>query len=203
MKVAQLVNTVQLLKKRLDKIAYYCEKLDPNSELYQSTFNAEIFFTIISMDSAQSKAPAAEKFLEKKLLWKKIKASENRGDFYDDKNDKFIELKMSFNNKANTLNFRQIRLWQKIDYYLGIYIDEDNIKNSLVFKIPHEEMKQIIANNGCATHGTSVANELNINIEYSYSLPLANKELLAQWKEKYFDTFIYNQIFNSEENYEN
>lgn len=202
MKVSQIINKIQPQKERLDKIAGYCEKLNPNLELFQSTSDAEVFFTVMSMESAQSKAPAAEKFLEKKLQWKKIKASENRGDFYDAENNKFIELKMSFNNQANTLNFRQIRLWQKVDCYLGIYIDENNIKNSLVFSIPHEEMKQIIANNGCATHGTSTANELNINVEYSYSLRLTNQELLSQWKEKYFDAFVYDKIFNLEENYE-
>lgn len=175
---------------------YFKNGLIPNEgEPYKVIDDAEKFFDVISLTTTQSKAPAAEKFIAKKLGWTKIPAKENKGDFYNEKNNKYIELKMSFTNLQNSLNLRQVRLWQPIDYYLCIFIDEITFKNYL-FMLTHEEMSELIQKYGSATHGTKTANESNINIEYSYSLNLNNEDLLKEWQEKYSNLDLYNKIFN-------
>lgn len=197
MRLEEINEKIVNKKKKIETIIKYFEDENniKNGEPGLIITNPKVFFDVISLETVQGKAPQVEKFLSKRLSWKKLSASENKGDFYDEESDKYIELKVSFPNKANTLNFRQIRLWQPVDFYVGIYVDEDILENSLVFKISHEEMEKLILEHGCATHGTKQANENNNNIEYSYTLNLKNQALVNEWKEKYFDIQLYNQIF--------
>lgn len=143
----------------------------------------EVFFSAISVGTAQAKAPEVEKFIARKLGYIKISPSLNRGDFKTS-DDKYIELKNSFSNKDECLNLRQIRLWQKIDYYLCMYINETDLSKSIVMLLSHEQMEKEVAEHGSATHGTSTSNANNKNIEYSITLSV-NGSPMKSWIEKY------------------
>lgn len=159
--------------------------------------NPILFFTIIATLTAQSKAPLSEKFIGRKLNMKKIAASLDRGDFttFD---GEYLELKTSFTNAEQCLNLRQIRLWQNVDYYLCIYIDEEDLSNSLVFYLTKEQMKEEISLIGGFTHGTKEANLLNENNEYSITIKTSNNnDNLIRWKNKYFNNQIYDLLFQN------
>lgn len=178
---------------KIIKINEYKERgLLPNSGSPYLINEPEVFFTVISVGTAQAKAPEAEKFIARKMGWTKISPSLNKGDFETSENN-YIELKNSFSNKAGCLNLRQIRLWQEVDYYLCVYIDETSIANSVVLLLTHEQMEEEVAAYGSATHGTAFANANNQNIEYSITIKV-DSPMMAQWIEKYNAPDIRNQI---------
>lgn len=178
---------------KIIKINEYKERgLIPNSGSPYLINEPEVFFTVISVGTAQAKAPEVEKFIARKMGWTKISPSLNKGDFKTPENN-YIELKNSFSNKAGCLNLRQIRLWQEVDYYLCVYIDETNIDNSVVLLLTHEQMEEEVATCGSATHGTAAANANNQNIEYSITIKVGSP-MMAQWIEKYNAPDIRNQI---------
>lgn len=170
-----------------DKIAkikkYQEEGLIPEEGSPYLIDRPEVFFSAISVGTAQAKAPEVEKFVARKLGYTKISPSLNRGDFKTS-DDKYIELKNSFSNKDECLNLRQIRLWQKIDYYLCMYINETDLSKSIVMLLSHEQMEKEVAEHGSATHGTSTSNANNKNIEYSITLSV-NGSPIKSWIEKY------------------
>lgn len=156
--------------------------------------NGELFYSSISNLTAQSKAPLGEKFLCYQLNYKRISANKNSGDAIDD-NGNIYEFKNSFTNKGNNLNIRQIRLWQPIDYYYCIYIDEEKIENSLFFVLNKEQMIEEVALCGGYTHGTIEANRNNQNKEYSITISVKGKnEKLDRWKEKYLSNELKRRI---------
>lgn len=152
------------------------------------------FFNIIALASAQAKAPEFEKYIALKTGWTKILASENRGDYHTPEN-KYIELKASFTNKANHLNIRQIRLWQPIDMYLIIYVNHNNLAESKVYTLTHQQMEDEVIKSGSATHGTAEANEVNNNIEYSITIPMNNGVKQQEWDSLYYNQELFNLIF--------
>ena len=193
MELREINDMCNNLGAKILKINEYRERgLVPNSGSPYLINEPEVFFTVISVGTAQAKAPEAEKFIARKMSWTKISPSLNRGDFRTAEN-KYIELKNSFSNKAGCLNLRQIRLWQEVDYYLCVYIDETNIANSIVLLLTHEQMEREVAACGSATHGTAAANANNQNIEYSITIKVGSP-MMAQWIEKYNAPDIRNQI---------
>lgn len=156
--------------------------------------NPEIFFTVISLETVQAKAPEFEKYVGLKTRWIKIPAKENRGDYFDPINNKYIELKASFTNKDKCLNMRQIRLWQEVDYYLAIYIDHNNLLNSKVYLLTHMQMSEEVEKRGSATHGTGLANQNNENIEYSITIPIGSS-IQQEWDRLYFNAELFNLLF--------
>lgn len=176
-KILQRTLKVKELLKRQEALNIDVEKCN----------DAVLFYTIISTLNAQTKAPLGEKFLCNKLKLKRVQPSENRGDARDS-NNKYYEFKNSFTNKGNNLNLRQIRLWQDIDYYYCVFINEDNLDDSLFFVLTKEQMmEEIILCNAGYTHGTIEANLNNVNKEYSITLPIYNdnNSNTKRWKEKY------------------
>lgn len=122
-------------------------------------------------------------FIEDKMRsvfeWKTVSASENRGD-YIDKDGRYFELKCSASNGRRSINVRQVRLWQDIDYYVVMFFDLDNPEYSKVYMLSKEDMKNEVKLRGCPTHGTRAANADNRNVEYSITLPYENV-----WDEKF------------------
>lgn len=153
------------------------------------------FFNLIALGSAQAKAPEFEKFLARKTGWTKIKANQNRGDYHNSQDNTFIELKVSFTNKENNLNIRQIRLWQEVNYYLAIYVDHNNLLNSKVYLLTHEQMVDEVRKSGSATHGTAEANTLNTNIEYSITVPMNGGSKQQEWDRLYYNEELFHIIF--------
>ena len=149
-------------------------------------FSNKIFYNLISEYSTQIKAPLSDKRLIKYFNLIPVSAKENRGDAKD-KENLYYEFKTSFTNKGNNLNIRQIRLWQNIDYYYCFFINEDDVSQSLFFKLSHQEMKKEVELCGSATHGTKKANINNDNIEYSITVPVYNlqNEKTIRWRKNY------------------
>lgn len=187
MVLSELAQKNEKILQRALKVKELLKKQETLNINVEECNDAVLFYTIISTSNAQTKAPLGEKFLCNKLKLKRVQPSENRGDAYDS-NNKYYEFKNSFTNKGNTLNLRQIRLWQDIDYYYCVFINEDNLDDSLFFVLTKEQMmEEIILCNAGYTHGTIEANLNNVNKEYSITLPIYNDNNAntKRWKEKY------------------
>lgn len=201
MKIKQAKAQNQAILKRALSTAelFEQENMDENQELWKIE-NANLFYGLIAPNSAQSKAPSSEKFIANKLGVEKIKASLDRGDYYDASNDTYIELKNSFTNKAEKLNLRQIRLWQEVDFYYCIYIDHDSLNKSAVYVLTKDEMVEEVEIMGGFTHGTIGINAENTHSEYSITLSVkknsnAHKQ---RWDKKYFDKELFKRILDME-----
>ena len=136
-----------------------------------------------------------EKFLCHKLNMIRVSPSEDRGDAKDS-NNLYYEFKNSFTNEAQNLNIRQIRLWQNIDFYYCIYINEQDLNKSLFFVLSKEEMEKEVELCGGFTHGTAVANAVNQHSEYSITIPVYNdnNEKTKRWKQKYLSQSLKERI---------
>lgn len=193
MKNEKVFNKTKFIKEFLDK--------QNNDILEKNIFEVEdayFFYNAISSQTAQSKAPLSEKFIANKMNWTIISPSQDRGDFYSEKEFGYIELKNSFTNKEEKLNIRQIRLWQEVDYYLCIYIDENNLNDSLFYFLTKKEMTEEVELIGGFTHGTVKANEKNENKEYSITISVKNlkNKNTQRWNEKYLSNFFKKIFFN-------
>lgn len=189
---------LQKAKEEINQILYAIEKIENKYENINSILDINdgiIFFALLkTYNTPQKKSPIAQSFIIKKLGGREVSPSENCGDFILD--NKKIELKVSFTNAAETLNIRQIRPWQDVDFYYCFYIDENNINNSNFYILSKEEMNFEIELCGSATHGTKTANENNQNIEYSITIPQKNEtrsKKTHRW-EQYKNLLIKEQI---------
>ena len=128
-------------------------------------------------------------FLEDKMRsifsWRKVKATENKGD-YIDCDGKYFELKCSSTNDSNTINILQIRPWQDVDYYRIVYFDLDDSSKSKSYILTKSDMLSEIEKNGNAIHGTKDANKSNNKIEYAIHLPIEN-----EWDNLYLDEIFF------------
>lgn len=170
----------------------------PDVALIERVEEGAIFFDLVKYRTAQYKAPAFERFLTDGVGWEKVHASEDRGDFIV--GGEYVELKTSFTNEAMNLNLRQIRLWQDVDKYVCIFIDDkNNIENSYLFELTKAEMEQEVELIGGYTHGTKTANELNINKEYSITIRIKDKNpTFERWKENYLNNTLLNTILRGD-----
>lgn len=198
MNIQDIYDSNELRLQKCLKVQKMLQKLPKNEEVWKCG-NGYIFYEAISNLTAQSKAPLGEKFICEQLNFKRIPASKNCGDAIDN-NGNIYEFKNSFTNKGNNLNIRQIRLWQPIDYYYCIYIDEEDINNSLFFVLTKEQMINEVALCGGYTHGTVEANRNNQNKEYSITISLiGNNEKLKRWKENYLSNELKIKILGGNE----
>ena len=157
--------------------------------------DAFLYYLSTASLTAQKKAPMGEKFLCKKLNMTQVPSKMDRGDAVD-ANNKYYEFKNSFTNEAQNLNIRQIRLWQNIDYYYCIYINEKDLDNSIFFVLTKEEMEKEVELCGGYTHGTVQANAVNLHSEYSITIPIYNdkNEKTKRWKEKYLSETLKRKV---------
>ena len=124
------------------------------------------FYFITSILSSQSRSPFWQNYFIKKINAKKIKASENKGDFKW--NNNFYEFKISGFNKDSALHVVQIRIWQNCNYVI-VYLDPQG--NSFIFILSHDQMKQELkVLKATPAHGTKEANRNNEKIEYRFTL---------------------------------
>jgi hypothetical protein len=157
---------------------------EKNKDL-NSIKDKEDFFFLMSFFNAQEKANEIEKYLIEEINCKKIKASLDKGDCVS-KDGKYIEIKTSTTNKNNFLNIRQIRPWQKVDYYLCSFINERNLAYSCYYFLTKQQMLEEIEKCGSYTHGTKKAARLNTNKEYSISFPVyKDNEITKRWNTNY------------------
>ena len=170
------------------------DKLTLNDDIVNCG-NARLYYTSTAGLSVQSKAPLGEQFLCNLLGYTRVSSHEDRGDAKDS-NGYYYEFKNSFTNQAENLNIRQIRPWQDIDFYYCFYINEEDLDKSLFFVLTKDEMIEEISLCGSYTHGTTAANIVNLNNEYSITIPVYNdrNEKTKRWKEKYLSTELKYKI---------
>lgn len=188
MLISEIKNKNDVILKRaqaIEKILHEDENLHPNTPIEFSK-NAFLYYTATASLTAQAKAPMGEKFLCNILGMERVSSREGRGDAVDSKG-LYYEFKNSFTNQAENLNIRQIRLWQNVDFYYCIYINEVELDKSLFFVLSKEEMIEEVALCGGFTHGTVEANKNNVNNEYSITIPVYKEknEKTKRWKQKY------------------
>lgn len=179
----------------IDNVMEACSHYDDNTDLNELDFND--FCCVISILNAQKKALLIEDWFNKKLGLFRLSPSLNAGDASNTviKNGIITpdvityEYKFSTTNEARTLNLRQIRNWQRIDYYITGYLDYNNPEHSILLKIPKNDMNHEILKLGTPTHGTSNANSKNVNIEYSITVKL-DSETMRSWVDKYSDDVL-------------
>jgi hypothetical protein len=75
-----------------------------------------------------------------------------------------------------------------VDYYVVLYFDLCNPKNSKAYVLQKEEMLNEVGKIGFPTHGTSTANKENGKIEYSIHLPIVN-----EWDGRYLKENFLNE----------
>lgn len=157
--------------------------------------NAFLYYSATASLSTQKKAPLGDDFLRDKLNMEKVSPSLDRGDAKDS-NGIYYEFKTSYTNEAQNLNMRQIRLWQDVNWYYCIYINEQDLDKSLFFILSKEEMEKEVELCGGFTHGTAVANAVNQHSEYSITIPIYNdnNEKTKRWKEKYLSQNLKERI---------
>lgn len=172
MNIAEIRNKYLQELEKANKILTMIKEYKDEENVVNISSN-KVFYNLISGYSVQSKAPLSDKHLFSYFNFTSVPATENRGDAKDEENI-YYEFKTSFTNKGDNLNIRQIRLWQKIDYYYCFFINEEDISKSLFFKLSHQEMEEEVKLFGSATHGTIKANKNNSNIEYSITIPVYN-----------------------------
>lgn len=139
-------------------------------------------YCVLNNIGAQQYGPLIEKYIISKFSMTKNNASNCTGDCtYNDQN---IEIKASLGGKMfSKFNFVQIRLSQKVDFYLctAYYLADENIDDEgelFVFKVPKENMKTLIIKYGGYAHGTISVNgkitsesvEKNENTKVEYAL---------------------------------
>lgn len=151
-----------------------------DSGVFDNDFTAKIsqldlcpryFFHLMHFLNAQQKASLIEDFIIRRDSGVRIPPSMDIGDYC--KNDSvYVELKTSTSNKGMKLNIRQIRPWQKVNYYLCSFINELDVDKSKFYLLTKEDMDNEIALCGKPMHGTKTANKNNINVEYGISFPV-------------------------------
>ena len=108
-------------------------------------------------------------------------------------------MKVSFDNEKETLNLRQIRLYQELDIYIALYISNEAEK-SCSYILTKEQMKREVELTGRSlTHG--VKGLTNESPEYSITIPLkkGNKSpLTKRWNENYRDNSLLNVLLENE-----
>ena len=197
MEIKEVIEKNKSLIKKAKTIETFMQKeKNLNKKIYEVD-NPYFFFTAISTLNAQAKAPLAQKFIGLKMNWQPVKAKEERGDFLEEKTEKYIELKNSFTNKEQKLNLRQIRLYQDIDFYLCVFIDEEKLEESIFYYLSKEEMEKEVRLLGGFTHGTKNVNESNKKPEYSITISVKNNsnEHTKRWNKLYKNENIKNVFF--------
>lgn len=191
-RLAELERSSGIIKKLLE----IAKKSEDETIDLLSQSNADFFAFLSTFPTPQSKSTPIENFIISKIGGVKVKASEDRGDFTKD--GKFFEVKASTTNTGNNLNIRQIRPWQDVDYYVCAFIEENNLVRSKVYVLTKEQMLSEIEECGGYTHGTSVANKSNKNLEYSITVQVFNKShsITARWDENYLNDEYYATLFN-------
>lgn len=150
--------------------------------------NMQDLIDICVLKTPQNKGWIVEHFICNKLGWKHLPTWKHRGDGYSFQEKRAYEIKTSFT--ADELLLKQVRLFQKIDYYLYIYFNESNLDKSNVYLLDHEAMYREVKKLGHRNkhHGSTKGNSYDIEIPFdSYEYTL--------WNRQYKNEFLKRKIF--------
>lgn len=121
------------------------------------------------------------------MQYKKINASEDRGDF-EDKYGQYVEFKCSFlKTYSREINVKQIRTWQPLKFYYVFTVDYADFRNIKykTYMLTHDEMlKECELMNATSCHMTKENHEKNEKVELGFTIKegTANFE---RWEKTY------------------
>lgn len=157
--------------------------------------NWEEFIYGVSLLSPQAYGPRIQARLVKELNLKKVKATEDSGDFVDQFGDNF-EFKVSIvDSPLSKMNIVQVRPWQSTSYWCFCFDIRSDEFLPYAFKLSKHQMKNELDSIGAnAAHGTKKANTDNKNVEYRFSLIVdCNDAHFKRWLELYKSNFFVNK----------
>lgn len=156
-------------------------------------------FHILAPRNAQGKAPIIEDYIIHRVGGKKVSASDDKGD-YVTSDGKYVEVKISTSNKDNKLNIRQIRPWQKVDYYLCGFVDENDINHSRLYYLTKDEMVGEVNKCGKTMHGTVKAVQQNANREIGICFPVysTKSQVTKRWNSNYLSHDMHDTILGED-----
>ena len=184
------MNEVEKIKKEFLEAISILENKNferlPKKEDVDSFTLKELVKIVCLYKTASSRISLIEEKLRRINNWTVVKPSEERGDYCTEDGKKYFELKMSSLN--NTISALQIRPWHKVDTYVFIYVDCENLKIHY-FELPSDKIKELVEGSKSITHGTRETTlNNNKNIEYSLHIRL-NKS-----NDKFLNFFMENSI---------
>jgi hypothetical protein len=130
---------------------------DINIMQESSLKNAHIY-CLVNGISAQQYGPLIEKYIRVKNNFTKNDSKNCNGDIC--KNNENVEIKASLGGSGNNkFNWVQLRVSHNIQYYIltAYHLDTENVNNGgnlYIFKVPKDDMTQLIATYGGYAHGT-------------------------------------------------
>lgn len=149
----------------------------------------EKFIYGMSLLTPQSYGGRLERYIANKYGLVKISSQKNTGDLLNPKTQKTYEIKNSIITHTNPcLNMVQIRLFQKIDYYvcIGYDIRDLTLFKKKIFVLSHKDMEKECELYGTNAHGTKKTNTKNKNIEIRFNIKFEeNDERFERWCKKY------------------
>ena len=149
---------------------------------------------IARFENAQRKGVLYQDYVIAKIGASPVHSSKDRGDY--EKYEKFGEIKISFTNKNDNLNVRQVRTYQNIDEYVVMFVNENYPDRSKVFRLDSEQMKKEVALIGNVMHGTKTAAKGNKNVEHGFHIPIYNPDNKSakRWNSTYFSHDLFDTI---------
>jgi len=150
---------------RIKKLREHIESVSINHEqkiMEEKTLKNAHTYCILNNLSAQQFGPLLEKFIIKKFKYDKNKSQECNGDCK--KNNVNYELKVSMGGaKHSKFNYVQIRPSHICDMYIltAYHLSLENIElegNLYVFKVPKNDMLNILVSHGSYAHRTKKEN---------------------------------------------
>lgn len=137
--------------------------------------------------SAQQYGIRFENYIIEKCGGERVKQKLGRGDLLY--KNKYAEIKVSIlNDSNNVLNLVQLRLYQEIDYYIFMALDnrEDKVKVYYYLLSKEDMEREVLICKASNAHGTKEANNENNNKELRLSISIDDKNRdFVRWNELY------------------
>lgn len=192
MTVSSVLSSIPSVEKiiELNKLAdkYDLENRSDKENLTDFIDSSQDIVKLCSLLTPQGKSRELEMLLAKTRLQDAdlISPGLDTGDARTD-DDLLWEMKTSTSNVKDSLNLRQIRCWQQIDFYLCSYLNEDNPENSKFYVLSKEQMWQEVQTLGSPTHGLATASALDETVEWSVTLKpySTTSEASIRWNNDY------------------
>lgn len=157
-------------------------KKDPNKWFDEKP---KSFYTRLHADSnSQSYGARIQNYLIHNSNGKlsKISQIEDKGDCKN-KNDVYIEIKISYKDIDNQFSLLQIRHWQDVGYFI-VFIDPDKEYKANYFYLTFKQMNEELKLLGGNCHGTKESNKENKNSSQRLSIKEGTVEL-DRWNKTY------------------
>ena len=108
--------------------------------------NFRDFVDVCILRTPQNKGWLLEDFVCRKFGWKHLPPWKHCGDGYDLEGKRSYEIKSSFSSQGILL--KQVRLFQKIDWYLYVKVNEADPGLTQVFLLDHDSMAREVKAHG-------------------------------------------------------